>query len=115
MASKNGTWLVFEGDWGGQMYLTVPVALVRNVDAKKFHALLKTLDAAAWSCNDGMGRSYYPYTPAEVGSDVSDGVPGGMGGGKLLDGLWLHPELESMRTLVCDLLGIKNDRSSEVT
>jgi hypothetical protein len=103
--SKNGKsgWLVLKGDWGGQIYLTVPAKLVgRGADIA---TLLRELDAAAWSCNEGDGASYYYAKDGRstllaklfkrVGrSDLSrkNWVIGGMGGGYLTDGLWLHEE-----------------------
>ena len=83
----NDVWLVLEGDWGGQIYLTVPWNLLGE-DAKVL-PLLKGLDREAWACNDGDGRQAYLYSPRERGQRTR-GVAGGMGGGRLTDGIWLH-------------------------
>ena len=84
-------WLVLEGDWGGQIYLTVPWKLL-GADPKVL-PLLKSLDREAWSCNRGEGRQAYLLSPRERGQKTRD-VTGGMGGGRLTDGLWLHREFE---------------------
>lgn len=85
----NDVWLVLEGDWGGQIYLTVPWSSLG--EDPKVLPLLKGLDREAWSCNRGDGRNAYLYSPSER-EQKGRGVPGGMGGGRLKDGLWLHRE-----------------------
>ena len=93
MTKNTGTWLVFEGDWGGQIYLTVPSHLVG--EEAHVSELLMKLDAFAWDCNEGDGCSTYEYDPASFGGTAEDGVSGGMGGGELRDGLWLHEEFRN--------------------
>lgn len=83
----NDVWLVLEGDWGGQVYLTVPWSLLG--ENPNVLPLLKGLDREAWSCNRGDGRRAYLYSPREHGSRTRR-VSGGMGGGRLADGVWLH-------------------------
>ncbi len=83
-------WLVLEGDWGGQIYVTVPWRLV--VADARVDLLLSELDRIAWSCNDGAGCFSHLYDPRLCGDLPVDGVSGGMGGGALEDGLWLHGE-----------------------
>lgn len=79
-------WLVLEGDWGGQIYLTVPWHLVG--ENAKIGNLLTRLDKLCWPYNKGDGASAYLI------DGVTVGVCGGMGGGGLNeDGLWLHPAL----------------------
>lgn len=95
-------WLVLEGDWGGQIYLTIPWRLVGQ-DAL-VGALLHWLDWLAWECNEGDGARASLYDPAEHGEDPEEGIAGGMGGGALDDGLWLHDEFASQRARVAWLL-----------
>lgn len=76
-------WLVLEGDWGGQIYLTVPWHRVGP--ESRIRVLLKRMNALAWSSNEGDGASAYLTT-----GDI--GVSGGMGGGRLGEKLWLHKE-----------------------
>lgn len=67
--------VVFEGDYGGQIYLVARAAL-----------LLSELDSMAWDDPDGA-RVYFESLP--TGSEVA----GGMGGGLVTSDLWLHPKL----------------------
>lgn len=82
-------WLVLEGDWGGQIYLTVPWHLVGK--GANIISLLAQLDRLAWPSNEHDGVNVYL-------TDEMHGVSGGMGGGKLEDGLWLHPEFRGEPT-----------------
>jgi diguanylate cyclase (GGDEF)-like protein len=80
-------YVVLEGDWGGQIYLTVRASTVRCSEVV-LHQLLQDLDALAWPGNGGSG--------ARITYDVRTGsghVPGGMGGAPLGPDLWLHDEL----------------------
>ena len=45
-------YIVLEGDWGGQIYLTAPEHLV---DRSKEKELLRAMDRIAWACNEGDG------------------------------------------------------------
>ena len=80
-------WLVLEGDWGGQIYLTVPLAWVQATE-QEIRDLLCAVDAACWACNRGEGAAAYVHQ-----GNAGDGIPGGMGGGIVLNGLWLTEEL----------------------
>lgn len=119
-------WLVLEGDYGGQIYLTVPWACVGR-DAK-VGELLRAIDRLCWGENGLDGARAYLYrargrstildelardsreigeTPERAAASFGfenvaafvDAnrlfVPGGMGGGHLVENaLWLHDELE---------------------
>ncbi|MCX6782279.1 MAG: hypothetical protein NTW66_04150 [Candidatus Magasanikbacteria bacterium] len=79
--------VVFEGDWGGQVYLSCPMKYVKcseNVLKK----LLRDIDASEWDCNKGIGTNltYYKAKPG-------DGICGGMFGGVVEDELWIHPDI----------------------
>jgi len=80
-------YVIMEGDWGGQIYLTAPVRLLR-CDAPELESVLRELDAHAWSCNGGEGCGFF-FEEREP----FEGVSGGMGGGATQHELWLHPEL----------------------
>ncbi len=76
-------YLVVEGDYGGQIYLTLPVRLL-ECSEKTLAELVEELDRIAWA---GQGADVY-YERHKVG----DGIVGGMGGGRITDDLWLHEE-----------------------
>jgi ribosomal protein L24E len=76
---------VLEGDWGGQVYLTIPITLTTE---RKVRAALPIIDALEWETNEGEGAACYTQD-----SDSEEGVWGGMGGGLMTDGLWLHDSL----------------------
>ena len=79
-------YVVMEGDWGGQIYLVTPMRLVTCQEETLRH-LLMDLDDIGWPTNDSEGTGLY-YERYHIGQIV----PGGMGGGKALDDLWVHGE-----------------------
>lgn len=83
-----GAYLVFEGDHGGQIYLTVPVGHI-NCDQAALQKLLREVDSLTW--NDPGGAAMY-FEAAKPGQ----GVPGGMDGGYFGQKLWVHDELDKM-------------------
>jgi hypothetical protein len=80
-------YVIFQGDWGGQIYLTAPIAEVR-CSMHDLEGLLKDLDESQWDCNEGDGANIF----FERMSGVS-GVPGGMGGGRIGRETWIHQNL----------------------
>jgi hypothetical protein len=87
---------VMEGDYGGQIYFTCPVRHIRcTSDVLK--QLLDDLDDCQWGDPEGAGLYY------EVGIPGS-GVAGGMGGGAIVDGVWLHKRLEHLRGQVEEVI-----------
>ncbi len=96
-------WLIFEGDWGGQIYLTVPLSLIGP--RALILTLSRKLDDIAWDCNGGDGSSIYIYSPsatthqmAEFDCDpVTDlrHIGGGMGGAQISEkAVWIHDEFQ---------------------
>jgi hypothetical protein len=85
--------VIFEGDYGGTIYLTIPVRHVACGETA-LKQLLFDIDAMYWSDTHGT-RVVYEVVP------VGAGVAGGMGGGLVVDGLWLHPKI--------DALGMRDD------
>src|SRR5689334_19711825 len=84
----SGSVVIFEGDYGGTIYLTIPVReVVCGETALK--QLLFDIDAMYWSDPHGA-RVLYEVVPAGAG------VAGGMGGGQVVDGLWLHPKIAAL-------------------
>ena len=76
--------VIMEGDYGGQIYLTCPVRLVKCTE-ETLKRLLSKIDKGEWDCNEGGGASM-SFGRAKPG----DGVSGGMGGGEVQEGLWMH-------------------------
>jgi hypothetical protein len=87
-------YLVLEGDWGGQIFLTVPWHKVGP--EAKIVTLLDKMNKAAWSCNvsaadDGSNVKFF------LAEASQSGVPGGMGGGLLTNGVWMHDDFANRR------------------
>jgi hypothetical protein len=80
--------VIFEGDYGGTIYLTIPVNHVA-CDEAALKQLLLDIDSMYWS-DPGGTLAAYEVVP------IGGGVAGGMGGGLVVDGLWLHPEIEAL-------------------
>ena len=72
--------VIFEGDTGGQIYLTAPVKDI-HCSVPELESLLKDIDGFGW----GDGEMYFEIR------NTGEGVAGGMGGGIVTDGVWLHP------------------------
>ncbi len=83
------SYIIMEGDWGGQIYITCPVNLL-SCSENELSNLLNEVDSIAWKNNDGEGAGIY----YECLSNDS-AIPGGMGGGKATEGIWIHPGLIS--------------------
>ena len=80
--------VIFEGDYAGTIYLTTPVREV-GCGEPALRQLLRDIDAACWSDSD---TAFVIYEVIPIGAAVA----GGMGGGRVLDGLWLHPRVEEL-------------------
>lgn len=79
---------VLFGDWGGEVYASIPLKLIPEKTPKDVHELAIRLEQVCWSCNitadDPSGGAMANYRPHEPGK----GISGGMGGGFMGDGLW---------------------------
>jgi hypothetical protein len=98
--------VILEGDYGGQVYLTCPARLV-CCPPETLYQLLLDIDSKCWECNSGDGAGiYFERKPA------GSGVWGGMGGGRVHAGLWLHPGVEALglRPQIEAILAGKQDR-----
>ena len=83
--NKKQYWIL-EGDWGGQIYLSVPVD---TVEPGRVEAALCIVDTVEWTCNEGGGRSAF-QKKGRPGRPIF----GGMGGGFFPSGrIWTHPRL----------------------
>ena len=83
---------VFEGDFGGHIFLTSPVRSIHCGEGTLL-SLLGFLDRIAWG-DQPEGRAIF-YERRETGQ----GIRGGMGGGRATDDVWLHPEFLSLGLL----------------
>jgi hypothetical protein len=88
--------LVMEADTGGQILVTCPVRHIRASDAVlnqllcDLERLVSGFDSLAESDQSYEAEMYYEVLP------VGSGVAGGMGGGLVVDGVWVHRELVAM-------------------
>ncbi len=96
---------VLEGDDGGTIYATAPVRLIMCSE-NELQRLLHSLDAIVWPHNEDDTRRIV-YEPHDVG----DIVAGGMGGGKIGEGVWVHPVLDAHREAVIDIITGKRNTS----
>src|SRR5215471_3223325 len=76
-----GSVVIFEGDYGGTIYLTIPFDQVACGEAA-LKQLLLDIDGMCWSDTRGA-RVVYEVVP------IGAGIAGGMGGGQVVDGLCL--------------------------
>jgi hypothetical protein len=87
--------MVMEADAGGQILLTCPVKYVL-ADVTVLARLLSDLETISWGPGfdpDDPGPSVNAamYFESHARGEV---IGGGMGGGEVVDGLWLHPRLD---------------------
>jgi hypothetical protein len=84
--SEDGV-VILEGDYGGQIYLVAPAAAGECSEGALLR-LLRDLDEIAWPGSE-PDASCVRFERLAAGATV----PGGMGGGKVEAGIWVHPEL----------------------
>jgi hypothetical protein len=80
-----GAVAVLSGDYGGTIYLTVPMSRVGCTE-EQLTTLLSDLDAISW-----MGGADYDARASYHDLPVPGYVAGGDGGGEVIDGVWTHP------------------------
>jgi hypothetical protein len=78
--------VVLSGDFGGQVYLTAPAAVVR-CEEPALRQLLADIDSIEWDEPEGTSLAFEQLP-------VGSGVLGGMGGGLVADDVWVHPRLD---------------------
>lgn len=107
-AHEAGTVVLF-GDDGGQVYLVARANQIRCSESS-LQQLLRDIDAIEWPGNspDMAGIDYGSHS-------VGDGIPGGMGGGQVTAGTWIHPDLEAqgLDELILRVLSGQRERVGE--
>ena len=97
--------VVIEGDWGGTIYCTVPAKYVRCFESQLWD-LATALERAFWDCN----FSDHSNGGESVHFSTRDFASGGMGGGLIVDGLWVHASLpEDLFDLIKERLNLHED------
>jgi hypothetical protein len=79
--------VVLAGDYGGTIFLTVPLRLVA-CDTETLRVLVSDLDAVTWMSGDPTIATV-SFEPNPVGTRA----PGGNGGGPVVDGVWTNPTM----------------------
>jgi len=79
--------VVLAGDYGGTIFLTVPLRLV-VCDTETLWVLVSDLDAVTWMSGDPTIATV-SFEPNPVGTRA----PGGNGGGPVVDGVWTNPRM----------------------
>lgn len=89
---------IFEGDYGGQIYIVCPVSTIKCSQVILLK-LLTDIDKISW--NDPEGANIY-YERHKLG----EGISGGMGGAQVIDGIWIHEELKhrSLEKQICAVI-----------
>ena len=84
---------IFYGDWGGEVYASVPMRLFSGIGPDELRDLAIRLEQVCWDCNitaeDPQGGACVAFKIQKPGT----GVIGGMGGGLVVDGVWISPDL----------------------
>lgn len=100
---QSNTFLVMDGDDGGQIYLVCPVSLVK-CDENALLKILSELDARAWNDPSMASIHYEVYEPGAV-------VPGGMGGGVASTSLWLHKNFQELKMDIESRLYMRGEKN----
>ena len=79
------SWWILEGDWGGQIYATIPTHLT-GFSEQSLRKLLHTVDQKSWACNKGQG-TFLSIEEGMVGSFSVHNM-----GARLEKGIWINPE-----------------------
>ena len=96
--------VVFEGDYGGQIYVTCPVEKIKCSE-QALERLLLDIDGLAWEIPPGCGI-FFELAP------IGSGIAGGMGGAQVTSDVWVHPELHELglAPLIVDVIHGKSNQ-----
>ncbi len=95
----SNAYMIMQGDYGGQIYLSAPVQQIK-CDYKALENLLKDID---YEDPDGARIFFEEMEPGQ-------GIAGGMGGGLATDGLWVHKGLEKQYDRIKEVLDGKRNK-----
>lgn len=95
------SYLVMEGDYGGQIYLSIPVHLIK-CDKITINKLLLIIDDIQWNDEDGAGIYFERLK-------IGENLTGGMGGGKALNSIWVHENLGNFKDIFFAILKGEKD------
>lgn len=76
--------VIFEGDFGGVIYLVCIASLVK-CSLLVLNQLLQDLDSLTWGKQNKGSAIFYER------HQIGDLIAGGSGGGKVTNGIWLNP------------------------
>jgi hypothetical protein len=79
---------ILQADDAGQIYVVCPTSLI-ECSAESLDQFLVDIDKMQWNDASSAGIFFEEY-------EVGDVVPGGMGGGIVIDGIWIHPRLSEV-------------------
>jgi hypothetical protein len=94
--------VILEGDDGGQIYAVVAAADVQCSE-ETLQGLLRDLDAQEWN-DPSMAHVIYERRT------VGDTVAGGMGGGTVRAGVWVHARLRHLEGSIAAVLHGERER-----
>jgi hypothetical protein len=82
--------VIVEGDYGGQIFATCPASLVACTE-ERVRRLAEELETRV-NATTYAGSAQVLFEPIPIGG----GVAGGMGGGGVIDGVWVHEEIRQL-------------------
>lgn len=94
------SFLIMEGDYGGQIYLVCPVNIIACSEIT-LNKLLFEIDSLNWDDEDGAALYYEKQ-------DISQ-ISGGMGGGIALNDLWVHERIIDYKDIILNVICGKSE------
>jgi hypothetical protein len=86
-ASPN-VYVIMEGDYRGQCYLTAPMRIVLCRESE-LQQLVQDIDKIYWNEIEGTRLSYARHEPGDL-------IDSGMDGGSIQEDLWMHKDLADL-------------------
>jgi len=104
--------VIFEGDMGGQIYLTAHASLVRCSE-QVLRDLLVAIDEGPFGFNDADSTSM-SFASCEYNPDGPVHMVGGMGGGIINGGIWIHEDLAPIADAITAVLEGREELSKRI-